>query len=81
MAIDSPRYPLSVNDPAKPVEEDMIAGLCSRCLHARRIDSDRGSTYILCELSRTNSRFAKYPRLPVLACDGFQLIAETPKEH
>ena len=66
-----------MNDPAKAIEHDPIAGLCSRCLHARRIDSARGSTFILCELSRTNPRFAKYPRLPVLSCDGFQLLAES----
>jgi hypothetical protein len=45
-------------------------------VHARRVDSARGSTFILCELSRTNPRFAKYPRLPILACDGFHPVAE-----
>ncbi len=48
------------------------AGLCASCTHARRIESTRGSDFILCELSLTNSRFPKYPRLPILSCDGYK---------
>lgn len=50
------------------------AGLCEDCRHARKIESSRGSVFLLCELSRTDPRFAKYPRLPVLNCAGY-----TPK--
>ena len=48
------------------------AGLCSDCLHAGRVESARGSVFILCNLSLTDPRFPKYPRLPVLACDGYK---------
>jgi hypothetical protein len=48
------------------------AGLCTDCEHARRIESDRGSVFVRCELSFQDSRFLKYPRLPVLACDGYE---------
>ncbi len=48
------------------------AGLCADCFHARRIESERGSVFLMCELSFEDSRFAKYPRLPVLACDGYE---------
>lgn len=48
------------------------AGLCADCLHARRIESGHGSVFILCNLSLTNPRFPKYPRLPVLSCDGYK---------
>ncbi|MGH7443766.1 MAG: hypothetical protein ACREKM_02775 [Longimicrobiales bacterium] len=34
--------------------------------------SRRGSTFLLCGLSRTDPRFPRYPRLPVLACTGFE---------
>jgi hypothetical protein len=47
------------------------AGLCADCVHARQITSDRASTFLQCQLSFTDSRFAKYPRLPVLTCDGY----------
>ena len=47
-------------------------GLCCRCLHMREIHSDRGSTFYMCQLSATDPRFPKYPRLPVLQCLGYQ---------
>jgi hypothetical protein len=47
-------------------------GLCAGCAHVRVVTSARGSSFVMCELSRTDKRFARYPRLPVLACVGFQ---------
>jgi hypothetical protein len=47
------------------------AGLCGRCLHVQLVQSSRGSTFHLCRLSFSDSRFARYPPLPVLACPGF----------
>jgi hypothetical protein len=46
-------------------------GLCASCVHAQRIESSKGSTFVLCRLSYTDPRFVRYPRLPVLACDGY----------
>jgi hypothetical protein len=48
------------------------AGLCDSCEHARRIESDRGSVFYLCELSSSDSRFPKYPPLPVIQCPGYK---------
>lgn len=48
------------------------AELCAECVHARRIESSHGSVFYLCELSHTDPRFPKYPRLPVLSCDGYR---------
>ncbi len=50
----------------------LSAGLCADCLHSRRIESERGSVFILCNLSQSDPRFRKYPRLPVLSCDGYK---------
>jgi hypothetical protein len=47
-------------------------GLCGACRHRRTVETARGSRFLLCERSRTDSRFPRYPRLPVLACDGFE---------
>ena len=47
------------------------AGLCAACVNHRVIRSRRGSTFVLCALSRTDPRFPRYPRLPVLSCAGF----------
>jgi len=46
-------------------------GLCATCTHARRIESERGSEFWLCQLSATDARFPKYPRLPILTCPGY----------
>jgi len=48
------------------------AGLCDSCTHGRQIASDRKSVFLLCQLSVTDSRFPKYPRLPVLRCAGYK---------
>lgn len=49
------------------------AGLCASCRHARRIRNRRSSTFFLCERSRTDDRYPRYPRLPVLRCPGHEV--------
>jgi len=49
-------------------------GLCATCAHAQIVTSARGSTFTLCELSVVDSRFAKYPVLPVRQCVGYEPI-------
>ena len=66
------RYPSSMSSTINPSRENDGAGLCSDCLNARKLESARGSVFILCNLSLTDSRFPKYPRLPVLSCDGYK---------
>jgi hypothetical protein len=56
-------------------------GLCFACAHTRVVTSARGSSFVLCDLSRTDERFAKYPRLPVLACAGFAKLEEPCGAH
>jgi hypothetical protein len=46
-------------------------GLCASCVHARVVETARQSTFLLCGLSFTDARFPKYPRLPVLTCEGY----------
>jgi hypothetical protein len=54
----------------------MDAGLCATCRHARTVDGAR-SQFWLCERSRTDATFPRYPRLPVLRCRGYE-PAQTP---
>jgi len=51
---------------------DEPAGLCAACLHSQLVRSDRGSIFYLCQLSASDARFPKYPRLPVRSCAGFE---------
>lgn len=53
--------------PARPGPE----GLCPHCPHVRRIESDRGSLFLLCELSRSDERFPRYPAQPRVVCSGY----------
>jgi len=62
---------ICMSDEQQQKQKSPTAGLCTDCLYARKVESERGSVFILCNLSLTDSRFAKYPRLPVLACDGY----------
>ncbi len=48
------------------------AGLCSTCEHRRELRSARGSTFTLCQLHDHDPRFPKYPRLPVIRCEGYR---------
>jgi hypothetical protein len=65
------RYSVSVShEQAKKLRSRV--GLCADCRFMRRMQSDRGSVFYLCERSATDPRFPKYPRLPVLRCSGYE---------
>ena len=50
----------------------MRAGLCDSCVHQQLVRTGRGSTFSLCRRSKTDSRYPKYPRLPVERCPGYE---------
>ena len=52
--------------------QGLRAGLCDRCRHQRVVTNTRGSAFSLCERSKTDDRFPKYPRLPVTRCAGYE---------
>jgi hypothetical protein len=58
-------------------DEQQRGGLCATCTHMRRITSDRGSVFYLCELSKIDPHFPKYPPLPVLNCTGYKRAETT----
>jgi hypothetical protein len=47
-------------------------GLCDSCRFQRIVRTGRGSVFTLCERSRIDSSFPKYPRVPVLECRGYE---------
>jgi hypothetical protein len=57
--------PDSCSDATKPF------GLCANCVHAKLIESSKGSQFLLCQLSQSDPSFPKYPRLPMLTCNGY----------
>jgi hypothetical protein len=50
----------------------MNAGLCGSCRHQRIVRNTRGSVFSMCERSRTDPSYPKYPRLPVERCAGYK---------
>jgi hypothetical protein len=48
------------------------AGLCDSCRHQRIVRNTRGSSFSLCERSKTDASFPRYPRLPVRECRGYE---------
>jgi len=49
----------------------MMQGLCETCQNMREVHSAR-SRFLLCELSVRNPAYPKYPRQPVVQCEGYQ---------
>ncbi len=52
-------------------------GLCASCAHQQLVRNTRGSTFSLCGRSRREPDYPRYPRLPVLACGGYERRADT----
>jgi hypothetical protein len=48
------------------------AGLCESCAFQRVVPNTRGSVFSLCNRSREDPAYPRYPRLPVLDCPGYE---------
>ncbi|HEX4961333.1 MAG TPA: hypothetical protein VF173_10880 [Thermoanaerobaculia bacterium] len=46
-------------------------GLCATCAHLR-LPASKTSVFVRCGLAEVDSRFPKYPPLPVVACAGYR---------
>ena len=57
--------------PEEPADRPRY-GLCADCEFARRIQTTRGSEFLMCERSQTDPDYPRYPRLPVLRCPGYR---------
>ncbi len=55
-------------------------GLCATCAHRREIRNDRNAVFTQCARSFTDPAFAKYPRLPVLRCSGYDPVRHSQPE-
>ena len=61
-------------------DEHARVGLCVTCEHGRVIVNDRGSRFYRCERSTVDPTFPRYPRLPVMACRGYERLGEADRE-
>ena len=53
------------------VSRPMDAGLCGQCAWSRFVAATV-STFTMCTRGLTDPAYAKYPRLPVRACRGYE---------
>jgi hypothetical protein len=49
----------------------MTQSLCEICAWMREVTTPKGSRFLLCQLSKTDPAYPKYPRQPVVRCDGY----------
>ena len=55
------------------------AGLCETCAHLRLVSSARGAVFYLCEYSKRDPSYPKYPAIPVLSCAAYShALRESP---
>ncbi|MGA9316036.1 MAG: hypothetical protein WBV77_15575 [Solirubrobacteraceae bacterium] len=66
---------MSARDPSVSRPLAPNAGLCDTCKHRRLVPNTRGSVFSLCERSRTDPGYPRYPRLPVLECAGYEQVS------
>jgi len=57
------------------------AGLCDSCRHQRLVPNTRGSTFSLCERSRYEPEYPRYPRVPVERCRGYEPPSAREREN
>ena len=53
--------------------------LCKSCRPVREVVAGTGSVFLLCQLSRTQPSFPKYPPQPVVKCGGYQDTNQMPQ--
>jgi hypothetical protein len=50
----------------------MHRSLCETCSMMRGVVTPRGSRFLLCTMSATDKRYAKYPPQPIIRCEGYR---------
>ena len=71
------RFAMTSADADARAEESRV-GLCFRCAHASTIVSSHGSTFYLCQWSKIDPAFPRYPRLPVVRCAAYTAAPDSP---
>jgi hypothetical protein len=46
--------------------------MCETCAIMREIITPKGTRYLLCQLSKIDPEYPKYPPQPVVRCDGYR---------
>jgi hypothetical protein len=49
----------------------MIQSLCDTCAWMREIVTPKGSRFLLCQFSKSDPAYPKYPPQPMVGCGGY----------
>ncbi len=49
-----------------------MRSLCESCASMREVITPKGSRFLLCQLSESDPAYPKYPRQPVVRCEGYR---------
>src|SRR5262245_15449741 len=55
----------------------MNCSLCETCAWMREVVTPKGSRFLLCQKSQTDPAYPKYPRQPVVRCEGYRKKEQT----
>jgi hypothetical protein len=66
-----PAVPADGPDDAAWAKLAVPVGLCRHCRYARLNETRRDTVYLRCTRAAWDGRLARYPRLPVTECPGF----------
>jgi hypothetical protein len=50
----------------------MKPSLCETCMRMREVVTPKGSRFLLCEVSRSDAAYPKYPAQPVVRCASYE---------
>ena len=50
----------------------MIRSLCETCTWMWEVNTPKGARFLLCQLSKTDPAYPKYPPQHVVRCEGYQ---------
>ncbi len=53
------------------------SSLCESCAHKQEVVSGTGSRFLLCQASRTDPKYSRYPHQPVVQCEGYVVEGES----
>ena len=58
----------------------MIESLCETCRNLREIITPKESRFLLCQVSKSDPVYPKYPPQPVVKCEGYELKVRSDED-
>jgi len=63
---------MSASPQGRELPFPLSQSLCARCGWGKRVESERGSVFLMCRRASRDSGFERYPLQPVISCTGHE---------